>query len=78
MENSYRFFNNHKCKYFPCHSTQNEAAFNCLFCYCPLYGINECGGKFGYTKDGVKICTDCHLPHLPSYYDVVVEKIKSF
>ncbi|MFW5671451.1 MAG: cysteine-rich small domain-containing protein, partial [Acetivibrio ethanolgignens] len=35
MENSYRFFENRECKYFPCHKGLKE--LNCLFCYCPLY-----------------------------------------
>ena len=34
MENSYRFFANKDCKYYPCH--QGLEAFNCLFCYCPF------------------------------------------
>ena len=36
MENSYRYFKNEKCKYFPCHKVEKETDFNCLFCYCPL------------------------------------------
>ena len=78
MENSYRFFSNHECKYFPCHKMPNDNDFNCLFCYCPLYFRGDkCGGNFKYSKDkGVKNCTDCHLPHLPEYYDTIVLKLK--
>ena len=37
MENSYRFFQNKSCEYFPCHEIKDSGDFNCLFCYCPLY-----------------------------------------
>lgn len=76
MENSYRFFNNHECRYFPCHSVPDNSDFNCLFCYCPLYFRgDDCGGIY---KDinGVKDCSDCFLPHIPEYYDTIVSKLK--
>jgi len=77
MENSYRFFSNHACKYFPCHKMPNDNDFNCLFCYCPLYFWGDkCGGNFKYSDKGVKNCMDCHLPHLPEYYDTIVSKLK--
>ena len=43
MENSYRFFENRDCKYFPCHEGLKD--FNCLFCYCPMYHIKNCPGN---------------------------------
>jgi Zn-finger protein len=63
MENSYKFYNNTDCKYYPCHKNIKE--LNCLFCYCPLYLIKECGGNFKINKKGIKDCTDCILPHVP-------------
>ena len=45
MINSYRFFQNKECEYFPCHKTENEEEFNCLFCYCPLYREKKCIGN---------------------------------
>ena len=45
MTNSYRFFQNKECEYFPCHKAENEEEFNCLFCYCPLYRENKCIGN---------------------------------
>ena len=30
-ENSYRFFSNRECQYYPCHEGIEE--MNCLFCY---------------------------------------------
>ena len=43
MENSHRYFRNVDCAYFPCHEVKNPEEFNCLFCYCPLYFIEDCG-----------------------------------
>ena len=37
MKNSYRFYKNSECEYFPCHKIDNTDEFNCMFCYCPLY-----------------------------------------
>ena len=78
MENSYRFFKNKECKYFPCHTTPEKDEFNCLFCFCPLYLLGDgCGGA--YLRSGAKNtkdCSDCHLPHMPDYYDTIVSKLK--
>ncbi|MCL1996130.1 MAG: cysteine-rich small domain-containing protein [Defluviitaleaceae bacterium] len=75
MENSYKFFSNKKCEYFPCHKLPDGNEFNCLFCYCPLYSLGDkCGGTFEY-QNNIKDCTDCHLPHMPEYYDIVIQKL---
>lgn len=77
MENSYRFFENRACKYFPCHEGLDN--FNCLFCYCPLYPREHCPGKPEYKeKNGrtLKICTNCTFPHQPENYDVIMEFLK--
>ena len=59
------FFSNRACKYFPCHEGVDEADFNCLFCYCPLYALGpDCGGNFTYTEKGRKNCKNCALPHV--------------
>lgn len=42
MKNSYRFYCNKDCQYFPCHEVKNEDDFNCMFCYCPLYLLDDC------------------------------------
>ena len=73
MENSYRFFENKDCKYFPCH--KGLADFNCLFCYCPLYTLgSKCGGNFRYLENGVKDCSDCLLPHGRGSYSYIRSK----
>jgi len=35
---------------------------------------DRCGGIFEYVE-GVKSCMDCHLPHMPEYYDTVISKL---
>ena len=76
MENNHKYFNNHNCKYYPCHSQSEDNNFNCLFCYCPLYHMeDQCGGNLKYVKN-TKICVECHLPHVPDYYDVIIGKLK--
>lgn len=74
MENSYRFYKNTACQYFPCHKVENEDEFNCMFCYCPLYLMEDCGGNNKYI-DGVKDCSDCLIPHRPRGYDHINEKL---
>lgn len=77
MENSYRFYQNRECEYFPCHKVSNEEEFNCLFCFCPLYALGSgCGGNCSYTKEGIKDCSACLLPHSPKGYDYITEKFK--
>lgn len=68
MENSFRFYRNDSCMYFPCHSVENEEDFNCMFCYCPLYLMEECGGNYRMSY-GVKDCSNCLIPHKPQGYD---------
>ena len=74
MENSYRFFENKNCKYFPCHKGLTE--FNCLFCYCPLYALGEkCGGDYVYLDSGIKDCSGCLRPHRRDSYDYVMSRM---
>lgn len=77
MDNSYRFFENRDCKYFPCHEGVDE--FNCLFCYCPLYLREHCPGNSRFIeRDGrrIKDCTNCTFPHQYENYDAVVGLLK--
>ncbi len=74
---NFKFFQHSKCEYFPCHQIENVKAFNCLFCYCPLYALGkECGGDFSYSKSGVKNCSQCSFPHEKENFDKVLEKLK--
>ena len=72
---NYKFFQHRECEFFPCHETNDEENFNCLFCYCPLYALGEnCGGNFKYTQDGIKDCSDCLVPHKKKNYEYIMNK----
>ena len=75
MKNNYSFFRNTECEYFPCHKVKNNENFNCLFCFCPLFLLENCGGNCTYTKEGIKDCTNCTLPHHPDGYSYIVNKL---
>ncbi|MCM1101202.1 MAG: cysteine-rich small domain-containing protein [Clostridium sp.] len=81
MENSYRFFANRDCQYFPCHKGLEE--LNCLFCYCPFYLREDCPGDPQYLERGegegfkrIKNCADCTFPHRPENYDRIIQLLK--
>lgn len=75
MSENYKFTQNKKCEYFPCHKGIKEEEFNCLFCFCPLYMLKDkCGGNFKYTN-GVKDCSDCLAPHSKGAYKHVMSKM---
>ena len=75
MKNSFRFFCNFECESFPCHRTDEAKDFNCLFCYCPLYYLEDCGGNYIVTDSGIKDCSDCLLPHKAENYEYIVNAI---
>jgi Zn-finger protein len=72
---SQAFTQNRACRYFPCHPGADPDTFNCLFCYCPLYFLENCGGKFEMLS-GVKDCTRCLRPHNPGGYEDIVARLK--
>ena len=77
MENSFKYFSNRDCVYFPCHEGADPDDFNCLFCYCPLYFLGDsCGGNFRFTRKGVKDCTGCIIPHKIDNYSLITSKLK--
>ncbi len=69
---SYKYFQNVKCEYFPCHKNIDINEFNCLFCYCPLYLLEDCKGNFNIVNN-IKDCTECKLPHIKKHYDKILE-----
>lgn len=78
MKDPEKFFSNRECRFFPCHEGIDEAEFNCLFCYCPLYFTGEeCGGDF-VIKDGVKSCINCKRPHIAENFEEINKALKSF
>ena len=77
MENSHKYFENRECRYYPCH--EGTEHINCLFCYCPMYHLENCPGKPQYKeRDGrcIKICTGCTFPHEAENYDTIIELLK--
>ena len=71
----YRFFENKDCEYYPCHKAER---INCLFCFCPLYDMSDCGGNFRVlkTENGdVKDCSACLIPHSEGGYDYVTSRL---
>lgn len=69
----YKFFENRKCEYYPCH--KNVKGINCLFCFCPLYKLEDCGGEYIILDNGIKDCSNCMLPHGPAGYDIIIRKL---
>lgn len=73
----FAFYTNRQCEAFPCHAGADPDAFNCLFCYCPLYALGKrCGGQFRYLKNGYKDCTNCTFPHKRENYGEVLDRFK--
>lgn len=67
---SYKFFQNKKCQYFPCHAHVKEKDFSCLFCFCPL--LPNCNER---NYEGKK-CEDCYYPHMRGNYNKIIRKLK--
>lgn len=74
MSEHYKFYQNRKCEFFPCHKTEDEGNFNCLFCFCPLYLLGAgCKGNYITLPSGVKSCENCLLPHGEKGYEYVMK-----
>ncbi|MBE6826083.1 MAG: metal-binding protein [Ruminococcus sp.] len=75
-ERKYSCFSHAECEFFPCHPDADPAAFNCLFCYCPLYALGEaCGGDYVMLEGGIKDCSSCLFPHRPENYDCITARL---
>lgn len=77
-ESSSSYFSNKACKYYPCHKGIDN--MNCLFCYCPMYFLDECLGNPTYIeKEGkkIKVCTNCVFPHKRENYDIIMKYLAS-
>ena len=74
MENSYRYFENRECEYYPCHKKMEN--LNCLFCYCPFYSMEHCPGVYQYIESHgkqIKECSYCNFPHQEENYDKIIK-----
>jgi Zn-finger protein len=74
MKNSYKFFSNKDCQYYPCKKSEN---LNCLFCFCPLYSY-DCKGDFEILDNGLKDCSKCLRPHGEDGHKFIVNSIMNF
>ena len=77
-QNSYKYFENRDCKYYPCHSGSDH--INCMFCYCPLYPMEHCPGNYKIIEKEsgpVKSCIDCSFPHEADNFDKVMKVLKA-
>lgn len=72
-----KFFQNTLCKHFPCHKDVPVESFNCMFCFCPLYWMDDCCGTPLKSKSGLKSCISCSFPHHPESYDLILLRIKT-
>ncbi len=73
---NFKFIQNKKCEYFPCHKVIEKEKFNCLFCFCPLYMLGDkCGGNY-IVNSGIKDCTNCTIPHDKGGYDYIMTKME--
>ncbi len=73
---AFAFFSNKRCEAFPCHEVNNAEDFNCLFCYCPLYALDDkCGGYFSYLDNGTKDCSQCAMPHKKENYGLITRRL---
>lgn len=76
LYNCESYFSNSHCKYFVCHRNMDKDNFNCLFCFCPLFYLEDCGGSYIITSNGIKDCSNCNFPHFAENYVKVLKKIK--
>lgn len=77
MKNSYRYFENRDCQYYPCHELEH---INCLFCYCPLNHLKQCPGQPQYIEvNGVRMkdCSECTFPHEAKNYDFIIQQLSN-
>ena len=75
-QHSYRYFENKACQFFPCHPElwENEKVHNCLFCFCPLYMLEDCGGTPTIAPNGLRDCSNCICNHDENSYDFVLKR----
>ena len=73
MSENYKFIAHIKCEFYPCHKGVSE--MNCLFCYCPLYHDDKCGGKYLLLSNGKKDCSACVYPHVRENYDEITRRL---
>lgn len=68
-----------KCEFFPCHKLDDPSKFNCRFCYCPAFLIDNCPGiEGGYAvilENGYKDCSACTINHNVDTFNVILDAV---
>jgi Zn-finger protein len=72
----FNYFRNDDCEFFPCHAGIGFDDFNCLFCFCPLFFVGNCGGEYTLLDGGWKDCSLCTLNHRRENYQLVIDTLK--
>ncbi len=55
-----------------CHHTHKD--IYCIFCFCPLYHEQNCGGNPVYTDTGIKDCSFCDRVHDKQFIKKVIKE----
>ena len=71
-QDGHKRFANKDCPFYPCHDVPQV---NCIFCFCPLYHLTDCGGQWTKTAKGIKDCSKCKLPHGDDGWDIIVARL---
>ncbi|MBQ9550542.1 MAG: metal-binding protein [Lachnospiraceae bacterium] len=77
--NSFKYFENRECRYYPCHDMPGDKGVNCLFCYCPLFHLNDCPGEYHYIEKNGRIrksCVDCSYIHDEDNYREILKLLR--
>lgn len=57
-----------------CKKCHDMDVIYCEFCFCPMYYIRDCGGKYEILNGGVKDCSDCLIPHTKQFVDDLLKE----
>ena len=71
---SYKTYSNVGCNFYPCHKVEDFTS--CMFCFCPLYHYDDCGGEYTHSTKGIKDCRHCVIPHKKDGWDYIMKVIK--
>lgn len=63
-----------ECTYFPCHDGMSD----CKHCFCPLYHMEDCGGDWVLTINGVKDCSSCIRVHTEEGRRYVLNRLEGY
>jgi Zn-finger protein len=71
-KNSYKFFQNKSCRFYPCHKGIAKREFSCSFCFCPIFPQREVNAVCLVCGP----CEKCTFPHKAKNYKKIIEMLK--